>query len=67
VAVEEVSNKNYGRKFFKEAQFSISKNRCYQYPVKTKVVTYCQSMGTFYEGGDNTSVTYKSSVPELCS
>jgi len=53
--------------FLKKLNFSISKNRCYQYLVKTKVATYCQSMGTFYEGGDNTSVTYKPSGPELWS
>jgi len=65
--IEEASNKNDTRKFFKEAQFLVNSNRCYRNFVKTKMVSYCQSNETFCEGGNNTFVAYKPSTPDLRS
>jgi hypothetical protein len=52
--IEKTSNKNETGKFFKEAQFLINNNWCYQNFVRTKLVTCCQNMETFYRDGNNT-------------
>jgi len=64
IQIEEASNKNYARKFFKEAQFFNKQKLVLAISCKDKSGNV---LGTFYEGGDNTSVTYKPSVLELRS
>ena len=46
--IEETSNKNETRKFLNKPSFLINNSWCYKYFVRTKVVTYCQNMETFY-------------------
>jgi hypothetical protein len=51
--------------FLNKLSFLINSNWCYQYFVRTKVVTYCQNRETFYKDEENTSVTYKPRMPDL--
>jgi len=63
--IEETINKNETRKFFKEAQYFNKQQLVLPKFGRTKVVTYCQNIETFYKDGNNTSVTYKAPAPDI--
>jgi hypothetical protein len=66
--IEEASNKNDARKFFKEAQFFYNQKSVLPISCKDKSANILSEHGDILRRWThNTSVTYKPSVPELWS